>query len=74
MRYAIYFTPNPETLLWQKLCSWLGWNPLSGMTCTHPSFPEITPDRFHEITRKPRKYGPHATLKAPFHLRQNTSV
>ncbi|HHB76794.1 MAG TPA: DUF1045 domain-containing protein, partial [Desulfobulbus sp.] len=25
-------------------------------------------------TRKPRKYGPHATLKAPFHLRQNTSV
>jgi hypothetical protein len=32
---------------------------------------EISPDALYAMTQEPRRYGFHATLKAPFHLQKN---
>ena len=65
-RYAIYYTP-PAGPLAAFGASWLGWDALTGTTCTHPDISTL-PVPISEITKRPRKYGFHATLKPPFPL------
>jgi len=65
-RYAIYYTP-PAGPLAAFGASWLGWDALTGTTCTHPNIGTL-PVPISEITKRPRKYGFHATLKPPFPL------
>ena len=58
-RYAIYFAPASDSRWWQAGCHWLGRDPeqrIGGLDAT-------TPWRDNA-----RRYGFHATLKAPFHL------
>lgn len=63
-RFAIYAAPRPSPLA-DAAAAWLGWDcqrghrpvPIHDM----PAFPP-------EVTAAPRKYGFHATLKAPFRL------
>lgn len=67
-RYALYYTPDPASLFSQAGQSWLGrdvWR-----TAQHLPVPVelITPEVLDPATRKPRSYGFHATLVAPFHL------
>jgi putative phosphonate metabolism protein len=57
-RYAIYFAPPAGHPLWAAGCAWLGRDPEAG-TGEAP--------RPHRVA--PRRYGLHATLKAPFALR-----
>ncbi len=57
-RYAVYWTPDPAHPLWQAGCEWLGRDPVSPL----PSGPA------REATDGPRRYGFHATLKAPLAL------
>lgn len=68
MRYAIYFTPAVDSVLWKTLCSWLGRDPETRQKVDQPSFHDVDPDYLRAVTRTPRKYGAHATLKAPFRL------
>ena len=65
-RYAIYYTPPPGPLA-AFGASWLGWDALTGTTCAHPDIGTL-PVPISEITKCPRKYGFHATLKPPFSL------
>lgn len=68
MRYAIYFTPSFSDPLALAAASWLGRNVYSGEPVEHPAVRGLG---MHEIafhTALPRRYGFHATLKAPFHL------
>jgi hypothetical protein len=58
-RYAAYWTPDLRHPLWQAGCEWLGRDALSGWISASP--------RPH--TKEPRRYGFHATLKAPMALR-----
>ncbi|BCJ89777.1 hypothetical protein IZ6_05120 [Terrihabitans soli] len=67
-RYAIYYAPERASLLWRFGSSVLGADPESGQTV-----PQIVPDGFlpddwQSFTASPRRYGFHATLKAPFEL------
>lgn len=68
MRFALYYAPASSSLLWELGCRWLGRDALSRKKIRQDRFPGLNPDRLYELTRVPRRYGLHATLKAPFRL------
>lgn len=68
MRYAIYFTPPEDSLLTRLAASWLGRDPFSGETMTPPSTRSLDAAEIAFHSAAARRYGFHATLKAPFHL------
>jgi putative phosphonate metabolism protein len=70
MRYAIYFSPGPTDALSQGAAKWLGRDAFTGDARAHPAMETI---QLADITRSPRRYGFHATLKAPFHLSSRTT-
>lgn len=62
-RYAVYYAPAPQSL-WRAFgAGWLGRDEISGEALPPP--PGSSPDH-PAITQAPRRYGWHATLKAPF--------
>ncbi len=72
-RHAAYFAPAPDSAAWQLGVQWLGRCPHSGQNLAQP-VPEFwEPAAFAQITREPRRYGWHATLKAPFALATHSS-
>jgi putative phosphonate metabolism protein len=67
-RYALYFAPAAESPLWRFGSAVLGYDAVTG-----EDVPALVPDGYsavdwHGITAEPRRYGFHATLKAPFEL------
>jgi hypothetical protein len=67
-RYAIYFVPAPDSALYRFGAAALGYD---GYTGNEVGFPRPLPMEdaaWRDSTREPRRYGFHATLKAPFHL------
>lgn len=67
-RYALYYAPEPESALWRFGSAVIGYDALQGQDLAAPEFAGILAERWRELTAEPRKYGFHATLKAPFHL------
>ena len=67
-RYAIYFAAGPDSPLSRFGAELLGYDAYSG---EEVSFPQdalrVAPD-WRDVTSDPRKYGFHATLKAPMAL------
>jgi putative phosphonate metabolism protein len=68
-RYALYFTPREGSGWWRFGASWLGRDPASGLAVAQPVVEGVEADVFRALTEAPRRYGFHATLKAPFALR-----
>ncbi|NTS31594.1 DUF1045 domain-containing protein [Phyllobacterium sp. BT25] len=68
MRYAIYFTPPASDPLLKVAANWLGRNAFSGQAVKVPHIRGLDPADFAQLTDSPRRYGFHATLKAPFRL------
>jgi putative phosphonate metabolism protein len=67
-RYAIYFASAPGSQLDRFGASLLGYDAFSGENLPFPAdIMRMTPD-WRDLTRDPRKYGFHATLKAPLSL------
>lgn len=62
-RYAVYHTP--EGALARFGAEWLGWDAETGMA---PAQPRVSGLDLPALTATPRRYGFHATLKAPFRL------
>ena len=73
-RHAIYFAPGPDTALHALGSRWLGRDSISGATLDQPDVPGMPVSRLKEVTAAPRRYGFHATLKPPFHLKPGTTV
>ena len=65
-RYAIYVLPEPDALS-SFGAAWLGWDARIGAAAQPPKLPDL-PAPWEEITRTPRKYGFHGTIKPPFQL------
>lgn len=63
-RYAIYLTPSHGPFA-DKGADWLGWDMVQGHKATHPVFAGVD---VASVTKRPRKYGFHGTIKAPFYL------
>jgi ribose 1,5-bisphosphokinase len=72
-RYALYFAPSPDSLWWDAGCRWLGRDAARGIACPQPRIAGVPPKLLREITAKARRYGFHATLKAPFRLARGAS-
>jgi putative phosphonate metabolism protein len=67
-RYAIYFSPAKHSAWWNFGTHWLGRDEHDNTALPQPEVAGISPDELHALTAEPRRYGFHATLKAPFHL------
>jgi putative phosphonate metabolism protein len=67
-RYAIYFAPRPDSPFWNAGSQWLGRCAASQLEVAQPDIRGLSPQSFFQITAAPRRYGWHATLKAPFSL------
>jgi len=67
-RYGIYFVPAAQTSLYRFGCSLLGYDCYNGGDVGLPDGLDQEFANWQEITDEPRRYGFHATLKAPFRL------
>jgi putative phosphonate metabolism protein len=72
-RYAIYYAPTPGSALDRFGAHLLGYDALSGEELRFPDDIEQTVPDWRDLTRDPRKYGFHATLKAPMPLADGRS-
>lgn len=70
-RYAIYYSPDMESPLWLFGSRWLGRDTATGDDMKRLSLKGVEPSNIIDITKAPRHYGFHATLKPPFQLAKN---
>ncbi|MBL22822.1 MAG: hypothetical protein CMM48_02890 [Rhodospirillaceae bacterium] len=73
-RYALYLTPPPDHPLYELGQQLIGRDAHYGGPLAQPVFRAIAPALFADVTKTPRKYGFHATLKAPFRLSDGKSA
>jgi hypothetical protein len=73
-RYALYLTPPSDSDLWRFGCDVIGRDALSGASSEGFSLEGYSRDSWRILTSDPRRYGFHATLKAPFPLRLDLDV
>lgn len=67
-RVAIYYAPDRQSEAWQMGSGWLGRNAATGQLLHQPAVDGIAKEVLTDLTSHPRRYGWHATLKAPFQL------
>jgi putative phosphonate metabolism protein len=67
-RYAVYFVPHPDAALYRFGAEILGCDCYSGGNVDHGPDLSMSRMEWSNLTREPRTYGFHATLKAPFQL------
>lgn len=68
MRYAIYFTPPADDRLTRTAATWLGRDCFSGEPLAMETPAGMQTSDYVSLTEDARRYGFHATLKAPFPL------
>jgi putative phosphonate metabolism protein len=71
-RYAVFWTPPSGSRLARFGAEWLGWDAAAGCPALQPTL--ALPRPLTEITRSPRRYGFHGTLKPPFGLISGTNA
>jgi len=64
-RFAIYFIPDHIELA-NLGASWLGWDIITGQNVRQIELNDFDVKKF---TEQPKKYGFHATVKAPFRMK-----
>lgn len=67
-RYAVYFAPHPGTLAWLAGSHWLGRCAALLRPLPQLDIHGVAKEELERLTAAPRRYGWHATLKAPFAL------
>jgi putative phosphonate metabolism protein len=73
LRYALYFIPPASDALTLAAQRWLGRNAFTGAALEQPSVEGFDAAALSGLTADPRRYGFHATLKAPFTLAEGRS-
>ena len=73
-RYALYLTPPQDSDLWRFGCDVIGRDAWTGQPVDEfaPEGQEL--EAWRTLTSEPRRYGFHATLKAPFRLQADLDV
>jgi putative phosphonate metabolism protein len=67
-RYALYYAPAADSALWRFGSATLGYDAVTGADIGFAIPPDCEALDWSEMTAEPRRYGFHATLKAPFEL------
>lgn len=65
-RYAIYFAPETASPLWRFGSAIVGYDAATGHDLPSAVTSGHSPEAWRLLTEEPRRYGFHATLKAPF--------
>lgn len=73
MRHAIYYTPPEGSPLARTGAAWLGRDAFSGRTVPRSTDTFLPAGAVSRLTTAARRYGFHATLKAPFRLKEGRS-
>ncbi|MGL4240778.1 MAG: DUF1045 domain-containing protein [Beijerinckiaceae bacterium] len=73
-RYAIYLAPPPDSALWRFGSRVLGYDAATGHEIEGFAPPGFSADAWRHMAQRPRQYGFHATLKAPFRLASGQSL
>lgn len=73
-RCAVYFAPAIGSHWHARGSHWLGRDAASGAALPQPDVPGVAGARLQQLTAAPRRYGWHATLKAPFTLAPGRSL
>ncbi len=68
VRYAVYYVPAAGSDLSRLGQAWLGRDCWSDRPLARPRLPGLDDFDVDAVTAAPRRYGLHATLKAPFRL------
>lgn len=66
MRYALYVAPPEDHPLSRAAMAWLGRNAFTGAVLPAPDHEGLSRQEWQGYTCDPRRYGFHATIKAPF--------
>ena len=74
VRYAIYFSPAHGSPWWAFGAHLVGRDERNDTSLVQPLLAQITSGELLELTAQPRRYGFHATLKAPFSLSGSHTV
>jgi putative phosphonate metabolism protein len=72
-RYAIYHAPPVDAPLTRFGAALVGYDAFAPTDLAHPAEATAAFSDWHELTADPRKYGFHATLKAPFLLKDGAT-
>lgn len=72
-RYAIYYAPEPDSALWRFGSNTIGYDAFTGDHFALKPPHGLGEDLWSSATAEPRRYGFHATLKAPFRLATGVS-
>ena len=72
-RYAIYHAPPADAPLTRFGAALVGYDAFAPQELAHPAEATAAFADWHELTADPRKYGFHATLKAPFLLKDGAT-
>src|SRR5688572_19170108 len=67
-RLALYYAPPPTDPLWRRAAQWLGRDPADAGANVAAEIPGIAAARRLETSASARRYGFHATMKAPMTL------
>jgi hypothetical protein len=73
-RCAVYFVPDIQSAWWDAGSRWLGRCASTAKPMPQPQLIGISPQEQWEKTSEPRRYGWHATLKAPFKLKPGENL
>ncbi len=68
-RYALFYAPEPGSPLAEFGRSWFGYDAVAGTQVSQRQDYGLGIDETYEMTRAPRHYGLHGTLRPPFRLR-----
>jgi putative phosphonate metabolism protein len=72
-RYAVFFAPSPESALWRFGSAVLGYDAATGHEVDQFVPSSVLRETWRALTEEPRRYGFHATLKAPFRLAEGAT-
>ncbi len=67
-RYAIYVAPDAASHVWRFGSGTIGYDAATGADLPFNDTAGLSADVWSATTEEPRRYGFHATLKAPFEL------
>ena len=73
-RYALYLAPPQDSDLWSFGCRVIGRDAWTGQAVDGFAPDGLEPEAWRKLTSEPRRYGFHATLKAPFRLRADLDL
>ena len=74
LRYALFLAPPLDSDLWRFGCEVIGRDASTGAACEGFAPEGYGLESWRTLTSDPRRYGFHATLKAPFRLRADLDL